>query len=72
MKYRFAPVDELGDDRVIHYGVYGVVEIRIAFEVLDVENRPRAEVVYDIDLVTVLQQSIRQVRAYEAGSSRNQ
>jgi hypothetical protein len=67
-----ALVDELVDDRAREDGVDHEVEVAAVHEVLDVPSRAGREVVENIDLPTVLQQRLREVRSHEAGAARDQ
>jgi hypothetical protein len=67
-----APVNQLGEERLVVDAVDGVVEARVLLQVRDVLYRAGREIVDDRDLVAALQISVRQVRPDEARAARDQ
>ena len=69
MKHHIAPVDELGEERLVVDRLDEVLEPGAALEVHDVVDGAGRQVVDDDDLVAVLEQGFGQMRSDEAGSA---
>ena len=72
VKNHVALVDQLGHERLVVDAVDGVVKTRVAFEVRDVVDAPRREVVDDEDLVAALKVCVREVRPDKPRTACNQ
>src|SRR6185369_10703755 len=65
-------VDQLGGDGTVHHRVDDVVEFVVCFQVLDVVDATRGEVVEDVDFVAAAQELLGEVAADEAGATGDQ
>jgi hypothetical protein len=61
VKHDVAPVDELGEERLVFDRVHEVLEARAALEVRDVVDRAGGQVVEDEDRVPLREQRFGQV-----------
>ena len=72
MEHDVAPVDHLGEQRLVRHRVDDVREPRARLEVRDVVDRAGREVVDDGHLVAEVEQPFRQMRPDESGAARDE
>jgi hypothetical protein len=69
MKNNVTLVHQLRTNRMIVNRVDGVMKTRLAFEVLDIFDRPGGEIVDHVNLIAALDVSVSQMRSNEPGAA---